>query len=300
MLILFKPWQTAFDLRTPQDSWQTAFDNFKTSSLCSDEFKQMMNNMQLLHECKDSHDDHFHERHSCQLRLAPEIAVNETAPIEDTLEGINDSQILQHLESIDDCYSEQKTCTNFNTLDCIEHAEQGGLFYVTPSDAHYRISLADCVHVEQLHLNSVDLEGMWKTEYDCHHDTWKQKTTTHTDHSISPTSTTDSARMSTDIIDGNGFQATTSLRALELLIPSIELQSNTRMLANTVDTEQLACKWLLNPEQQQAFKIITKHSIHRHENPLRMFISGAAGTGKTRVINTVKDFFEQRGQPRRF
>ncbi|KAF8224128.1 hypothetical protein L208DRAFT_1085326, partial [Tricholoma matsutake] len=62
MLILFKPWRTAFDLRTPQESWETAFENFNTSTLCSEEFKQTMNNMQLLHECKDSHNDHFHER----------------------------------------------------------------------------------------------------------------------------------------------------------------------------------------------------------------------------------------------
>ncbi|KAF8240572.1 hypothetical protein L208DRAFT_1110414, partial [Tricholoma matsutake] len=58
MLILFKPWRFAFDLRTPQDSWETAFDNFRASTLCSDEVKQMMDNMQLLHECKDSHDNH--------------------------------------------------------------------------------------------------------------------------------------------------------------------------------------------------------------------------------------------------
>ncbi|KAF8240057.1 hypothetical protein L208DRAFT_1234682, partial [Tricholoma matsutake] len=67
MLILFRPWQTVFDLRRPQELWETAFDNFKNSSLCSDEFKQMMNNMQLLHECKDSHDNHFRERHNHQF-----------------------------------------------------------------------------------------------------------------------------------------------------------------------------------------------------------------------------------------
>ncbi|KAF8233000.1 hypothetical protein L208DRAFT_1269241, partial [Tricholoma matsutake] len=147
-------------------SWETALDNFNRSTLCSDEFKQMMNNMQLLHECKDSHDNHFCERRNCQLQLAPEIATNDTMAIKDALEGIDDSQILQHLESIDDCYSEQKNCTNFNTLDCVQHAKQGGLFDVTLSDAHYRISLADYIHVNQLHLNSDNLEHLWKTEYD--------------------------------------------------------------------------------------------------------------------------------------
>ena len=57
---------------------------------------------------------------------------------------------------------------------------------------------------------------------------------------------------------------------------------------------------MLNPEQQQVFKIIAEHSLHLHEDPLKMFILGAAGTGKTTVINAVKDFFEQRGQMRWF
>ncbi|KIL63477.1 hypothetical protein M378DRAFT_79693, partial [Amanita muscaria Koide BX008] len=62
MLILFKPWRTAFDLRASQESWATAFDRFKTSSLCSHEFQDIMNNMQMLHECKDSRDEHFCQR----------------------------------------------------------------------------------------------------------------------------------------------------------------------------------------------------------------------------------------------
>lgn len=143
--------------------------------------------------------------------------------------------------------------SNFNTLDCVDHAEQGGLFDVTPSDARYSLSPADYVHVEQLHLNSVDA-----------------------DDSISLTSTADSASTSTAIVDGNSVEVTTSLRALECLMPSTELQSDNRMLANTVDTDQLAHKWLLNPEQLQAFRIITEHSLHQHDNPLRMFISDAA------------------------
>jgi hypothetical protein len=94
MLILFRPWQTAFDLRRPQESWETVFDDFKSSTLCSDEFKQTMNNMQLLHECKDSHNDHFRECHNRQLWLAPEITGADTAAIEDALEGIDNLEIL--------------------------------------------------------------------------------------------------------------------------------------------------------------------------------------------------------------
>ncbi|KAF8235804.1 hypothetical protein L208DRAFT_1255143, partial [Tricholoma matsutake] len=91
-----------------------------------------------------------------------------------------------------------------------------------------------------------------------------------------------------------------NLQPLTTLNPSIELQSDSGDIAPTVDIENIICKWTLNPEQSQAFQIITEHSLHAQQEPLRMFISGPAGTGKTRVINTVKDFFEQRRQTRRF
>ena len=62
MLILFKPWRNAFDLPTANKPWMVAFDEFQHSALCPLEFKGIMDNMQLLHECKDSHDDHFQKQ----------------------------------------------------------------------------------------------------------------------------------------------------------------------------------------------------------------------------------------------
>jgi pantothenate kinase-related protein Tda10 len=83
-------------------------------------------------------------------------------------------------------------------------------------------------------------------------------------------------------------------------MPTVHLQSDNSTLAPTIDIEAMGHKWTLNREQLQAFRIITEHSLHQQEEPLRMFISGPAETGKTRVINVVKDYFEQRGQTRHF
>ncbi|KAF9779660.1 hypothetical protein BJ322DRAFT_1013146, partial [Thelephora terrestris] len=52
MLILFKPWRTEADLRGGMNDWAQAFDEFVKS--CSPEIRKMLDNMQLLHECKDS------------------------------------------------------------------------------------------------------------------------------------------------------------------------------------------------------------------------------------------------------
>ncbi|KAF8228534.1 hypothetical protein L208DRAFT_1290935, partial [Tricholoma matsutake] len=59
MLLLFKPWWTVFDLCVHGQSWQDAFITFQHSSHCSLQISSIMNNMHLLHECKDSHNNHF-------------------------------------------------------------------------------------------------------------------------------------------------------------------------------------------------------------------------------------------------
>ncbi|KZV98825.1 hypothetical protein EXIGLDRAFT_587538, partial [Exidia glandulosa HHB12029] len=56
MLTLFKPWRTAGDLRSSGQSWEHAFRDFQNT--CRPEHLKIMDNMQVLHECKDSRDDH--------------------------------------------------------------------------------------------------------------------------------------------------------------------------------------------------------------------------------------------------
>ncbi|KAL1659067.1 hypothetical protein GGF50DRAFT_32280, partial [Schizophyllum commune] len=55
MLILFKPWRAASDLRDEGQTWEDAYNAFLRT--CPDEYKRKMENMQLLHECRDSKDD---------------------------------------------------------------------------------------------------------------------------------------------------------------------------------------------------------------------------------------------------
>ncbi|KAJ3858404.1 hypothetical protein EV359DRAFT_6393, partial [Lentinula novae-zelandiae] len=55
MLMFFKPWREAADLQEHYVCWADAFTNF--SENCSDKVKKMMDNMQILHECRDSRDN---------------------------------------------------------------------------------------------------------------------------------------------------------------------------------------------------------------------------------------------------
>ncbi|KAG2110210.1 uncharacterized protein F5147DRAFT_574843 [Suillus discolor] len=60
MLILFKPWRLVFDLKQTTQSWTESFETFRRT--CNKKIIAILNNMQILHECKDSWDDHFANR----------------------------------------------------------------------------------------------------------------------------------------------------------------------------------------------------------------------------------------------
>ncbi|KAI1782010.1 hypothetical protein LXA43DRAFT_872756, partial [Ganoderma leucocontextum] len=55
----------------------------------------------------------------------------------------------------------------------------------------------------------------------------------------------------------------------------------------------------LNREQARAFRIIAEHSCMALPDPLRMYIGGVGGTGKSRVIHALTDYFARTNQTRR-
>ncbi|KAJ7042216.1 hypothetical protein C8F04DRAFT_903127, partial [Mycena alexandri] len=54
MLVLFKPWRHVSDLRSAGQTWTEAYADF--IQLCSQDVLDRVENMQLLHECRDSRD----------------------------------------------------------------------------------------------------------------------------------------------------------------------------------------------------------------------------------------------------
>ncbi|KAJ7177008.1 hypothetical protein C8R46DRAFT_832521, partial [Mycena filopes] len=57
----------------------------------------------------------------------------------------------------------------------------------------------------------------------------------------------------------------------------------------------------LNAEQARAFSIVAGHSqLPDTAKPLRMHLGGPGGTGKSRVIDALQDYFVSRGEARRF
>ncbi|KAH7906875.1 hypothetical protein BJ138DRAFT_1015494, partial [Hygrophoropsis aurantiaca] len=50
-----------------------------------------------------------------------------------------------------------------------------------------------------------------------------------------------------------------------------------------------------NEEQERSFRIIAEHFLNGDKDPLRMFVTGMGGTGKSYVIDAVVELFRRCG-----
>lgn len=65
-----------------------------------------------------------------------------------------------------------------------------------------------------------------------------------------------------------------------------------------VNIPEIIAEWNLNTEQAQAFCMIAEHSLQLRLEPLRMYLGGPGGTGKSYVIKALQQFFDHHRQSR--
>ena len=63
-----------------------------------------------------------------------------------------------------------------------------------------------------------------------------------------------------------------------------------------VDIDTFTADWTLVAEQTLAFKIVASQLNHFNAEPLKMYLAGPAGTGKSRVFNALKAYFEAKSE----
>ena len=291
MLIMFKPWRHTLDLCAPHETWSTAFETFMQN--CPFEKKAIMDNMQILHECKDSRDDHFTQRRvrnrDRQNQVSDSvIQTTETTDNNGLTENDNDS-ILEHLLAIDNCHSASTEKSREDVVSCVTYAEESGLFSSLSTSPHEN---PNNENLEEVNDDALSYEDIWKAEYDTRRLQWKQQ--------ACQSAAQPQARES--IYESNIQHETNTLSAAteEIREPQICTPQLATDLEPVIDMEQIIQQFTLNREQARAFRIVAQHSLQNKPHPLRMFLGGAGGTGKSRVINALKEFFDRRHQSRRF
>jgi hypothetical protein len=67
-----------------------------------------------------------------------------------------------------------------------------------------------------------------------------------------------------------------------------------KLIDNTVN------RFLLNTEQERAFRIVANHAVSQQQEQLKMYLGGMGGTGKSQVIKALSHFFNERNEAHRF
>ena len=283
MLILFKPWRKESDLRGDTESWPEALDGFLKS--CTADTRKMMDNMQILHECKDSKDSFYRTRRNRTTR-SEGIHGQERNLDEPGMEDI-----LHHIESVENYYSHATMESISDITDCLSELENTNLFNVLGTAGADSFNRTECPERIMLPDDNT-LEGQWKDAYEKRRDEWKQKlSNVHTKTtSAPPTDTLQPFVMATADVRQN----LPPMGAQVMQIPPINPTPHTN-----VTVEELVRAWTLNTEQARAFSIIALHSMESKPKPLRMYLGGPGGTGKSRVIQALTDFFKRKDQSRR-
>ena len=249
--------------------------------------QQIMKNMQVLHECRDSRNEHMQTRTRERAKGSTAREAEDGAPGND-LEEIDMSEVLDHLEDIDRMASRKLDDASEEAQECLDRLANAGYF------AAANRSIADCgggVQAELALENDDSLEDEWRDTYEKRKAAWKLE--------AREDENTDGGAATTTI---NQMEVEGSLLDDGPLITEAET-ANVGPAGATDGyalMDDMGKKWTLNTEQMRAFRIVARHSMMDKPDQLLMHLGGPGGTGKSRVVNALREFFTSRRESRRF
>ncbi|KAF5334229.1 hypothetical protein D9611_014313 [Ephemerocybe angulata] len=292
MLILFKPWRSPKDLIGSFSSWGDAFEDFTHSRLYTPHVNNILNNMQVFHECKDSRDDHFRNRFLRLPALGAEYEGRDELRLDDMVVSplaadAEEEGLLEHLRS---CRSSANTLTarDENVEHCLQVASQCGMFQAA------NMSVFDNIIEQQQELNpssvvdvsrsGVGLEQIWKNSYDDRRPRARKRR---------------KKGDQVEQLDSRTSRVRDRSPSPAVDIVPVIVQPPPTDIQHAILCNVVADKYTLNPKQRLAFNILADR-ISGNGEQLRMYLGGPAGTGKSRVIDALKELFLNRGEGNRY
>ena len=291
MLLLFKPWRSVSDLRMHFNNWPRAYED--EVPRFDAEVNDIMSNMQLLHECRDSRDEHMKNRPLRSQAFRDRIQAlrqqnDRSSEVDADCDLGDDVDLLDHLDMISATCTRRQQCADARVLECTGILDSHG-FYAHCGTGDPRPSTEG--DISRIDTQTQKLESTWHAEYDARRKQWKRLLVPHSSADFPDQSNTDPDWLSSGLRD----QSTLNERALS---PRIGLPVFDPLIAS-VDISAHAQQWSLNKEQTHAFRIIAEHSTKPLPDALRMYIGGPGGTGKSRVIQALTSYFACTNQQRR-
>lgn len=289
MLVLFRPWRTGLELRESNQSWDSAFCSYTFSA----HQRRIMDNMNVLYECKDAAHDF-----AAQRRSEANASMLGSFYDEDVIRGLADNSRemdglfeLSEEDSID--FIEGSSTRLSKTLQTDKVTDDKNRREVMQMDA-----VAARLHPWHSSCEPQQSEPLLHT--DVHPDIWKQRLSLARQNAArlrNNPSTGDSAPQ--DIAMSQYKVKITNLKELEgdTYFSSV---TETQLFQATPQMQQIASIFSLNNAQLKAFILVASRVTTPNSPPLRMYLGGVGGTGKSQVIKALVAYFALRNEPHRF
>ncbi|KAJ8473165.1 hypothetical protein ONZ45_g16394 [Pleurotus djamor] len=284
MLILFKPWRTLADLRPENLTWAQAYDDFLVSA--PPHVHTVINNMQLLHECRDSRDDHFETMRRNRRANGPLRADGESGEDDTGLgDALDQTEVLEHLESIDMIHSSNLADSNLAVTEAMLSAVESGLIPQSPT-----VTATAGIDIAILSMTKLIDETHHREEQ-----IWKKVYATLSSEKLNPQPELENPSQShvslTDQPDVSISTPKDSMWDMDIEAPTIYKLPLEQGLSGEAIMDRVEAEYTLNVEQSRAFRIVAAHSLSPATKQLRMYLMGSGGTGKSRVIQALTKFF---------
>lgn len=293
MLTLFKPWRTGGDLLI-RDTWEQSF----VSSEFSDRQQEIMKNFNLRYECLDARDDYTAQRKANERSGRFDIAFNTDEQLLDQLDEQN-----QYYKNLTEAYDDDtaverlyesmgnRTEKRLTQMKLIEKAmEKIGWYKGTPNDAlHESFKLPESIQPDEI----TDWKALLKEEQ-------KKRLSVKEKVFKGQTLTVEEIEKLSPLEKAQYFFSHTYVNLVKVVDKSFLSKKYREKLKDVkVVKDNIESHFELNKEQKRAYRIITNHASLPTSENLYMYLGGMAGTGKSRVIASVTEFFKQTNQEHR-
>lgn len=290
MLTLFKPWRTGLELRASDVSWQETFDR----TLFTPRQMRVMANMNVLYECRDA----AHDLSSLNRAGVPPLPFMDssgdqalTATGSSSRPSLSETDVLRMLE--------------------LATANESSVFH---KDRDLDEQTQHEFRTLRLTAGVQDVAGSLSA----------RASMPFVSSKISPRRWRERVLLEKKVVLQHRLNPSLAFRSIPSVSISSKPDGNTVRVVTAADldgTEYLsealpgnpsACvaptnqmrvvieRFSLNEAQRTAFVLIASRVTSTSPEPLRMYLGGMGGTGKSQVVKALNAFFHLRGEPHRF
>ena len=277
MLALFKPWRSGIDLKSTDQTWDTAFQAFEFTS----QQRRYMQNFNVRYECLDARDDY-----RAQMKKSNPIVGSWESWDDENGNELDDELTAPAYVELDDTPFDPFSSgpihrRRMQDMNSIKHI-MTTTGWTDPLDTDHVIPATTLFKPDVFKPGVV-----WEKEIA----TMKQVIS---DERI--------VNRSNDNKENKQEQSFNKAHVQNVVkvVDKTYLDKNFHKSEASELVDSTAKAYSLNEEQVRAFRIIANHAISDYPEQLRMYLGGMGGTGKTQVIKALTDFFLQRKEAHRF